>query len=795
MTTATANKQKEIQRLREQGDQDSANKLLNVMLRDPESSTRAEAAKALGAIHNVDPAVLLSRIMTNENADLRSFAVETLTEIGGASCVDPLIFALRDEIENVRAKAALGLGQIKDPRAVEPLIRCLQDTSCGMQLEAADALGLIGDPRALDYLIAWTERFYADGIRGLTHKEKSLIVQNVIGNLLKKLDHSQFMLLTVFIGKNCKMNSWNNLGDDANPLDGWTSADVENPVGKAVKIEMARRRATVGETQIETETVNGTATEDKSEKLKMATAEAAGSGMPEIEPMTPTPAAPAPTNGKTAEPEVIPDVAMPKPHGVTAKFLDFLEKNQLGAFALIGGAVRDSINNKTPEDFDLILLTKIPDQARQKLQVPLEWNRQFEAEAAKNLDLLAKALGVSLDELLDGRAEFKSKEKVIPVHYVGPYAIEKQEIEYAPGEVRHTIRRRIASHGLVADPAKREIMGLVSTSTIGRLCMDSKGAGVGSFAAGIKHLGDKIVHCDSVSEQVGLRDVFHILKLQYRLEATLSEKGADALFTAAGAVAKNPEIAKGEFSESDFNALVALSSFEKVVELMDLLHLNGTMLDNLSEETLQKYRDTLAHLSEAREAELDKAKSDLEESRTETEVAKLEFEAKNAKFNECAETIEKDKAKLGELAAKRDECAKLLSEAEMVARDVDDAIAKTTKAMREKTAAGEADVNLIREHRKALADKREIEPEVEKYHAELKASEEALAVQRSGSAQTQLDMEKIGEELETTLTLFQESRQRTQEMEAKVKEIEASLELTPEMRREKIRSAPSAKKE
>jgi len=58
----------------------------------------------------------------------------------GASAVEPLISALKDEDRTVRLLAAVILGKIKDTRAVEPLIAALKDEDECVQQEAARAL-------------------------------------------------------------------------------------------------------------------------------------------------------------------------------------------------------------------------------------------------------------------------------------------------------------------------------------------------------------------------------------------------------------------------------------------------------------------------------------------------------------------------------------------------------------------------------------------------------------------------------------------------------------------------------
>jgi HEAT repeat protein len=149
------------------------------------SAVRRAAARALGQVG--DPRAVEPLIATLEHwgdADVRKAAAEALVKIG-APAVEPLIAALKDEVERVRKaaaetlvkigapavepliaawrdssnwhvrQAAVGaLGQIGDARAVKPLIGALKNRDEYMRKAAAWALGQIGDPRAVEPLIA-----------------------------------------------------------------------------------------------------------------------------------------------------------------------------------------------------------------------------------------------------------------------------------------------------------------------------------------------------------------------------------------------------------------------------------------------------------------------------------------------------------------------------------------------------------------------------------------------------------------------------------------------------------------
>jgi hypothetical protein len=88
----------------------------------------------------------------NEGSNECRTAVATLIN-SGASAVEPLTAALRNEDHVVRRVAAGILGRLKDPRAVESLIHALQDEDNDVRRAAAGALKELRDPRAVGPLI------------------------------------------------------------------------------------------------------------------------------------------------------------------------------------------------------------------------------------------------------------------------------------------------------------------------------------------------------------------------------------------------------------------------------------------------------------------------------------------------------------------------------------------------------------------------------------------------------------------------------------------------------------------
>jgi hypothetical protein len=78
----------------------------------------------------------------------------TLSELGDAQAVEPLLIALKDTNHSVRRAAATALGRTRDARAVEPLANALNDANAEVRSAAAAALGQIRHPSAVEALIA-----------------------------------------------------------------------------------------------------------------------------------------------------------------------------------------------------------------------------------------------------------------------------------------------------------------------------------------------------------------------------------------------------------------------------------------------------------------------------------------------------------------------------------------------------------------------------------------------------------------------------------------------------------------
>ena len=110
--------------------------------------------------------ILEEAVRNNEDADLRNGAMDALVAFGEMA-VPHLTKLLTDDNEEVRNFSTVMLGDIGNPKAVMPLIKALQDHDANVRHGAAEALGKIGDYRAVAPLQemckgdSW-DRFYAN---------------------------------------------------------------------------------------------------------------------------------------------------------------------------------------------------------------------------------------------------------------------------------------------------------------------------------------------------------------------------------------------------------------------------------------------------------------------------------------------------------------------------------------------------------------------------------------------------------------------------------------------------------
>ncbi len=92
--------------------------------------------------------ILEKAVRNDDDADLRNGAMEALVAFGEMA-VSHLTKLLTDDNEEVRNFSAVMLGDIGNSKAVEPLINALRDPEANVRHGAAEALGKIGELRAV----------------------------------------------------------------------------------------------------------------------------------------------------------------------------------------------------------------------------------------------------------------------------------------------------------------------------------------------------------------------------------------------------------------------------------------------------------------------------------------------------------------------------------------------------------------------------------------------------------------------------------------------------------------------
>jgi hypothetical protein len=101
----------------------------------------------------------LISLLNDQDAFIAPWSAEALGAIGDKKATEPLIRALKGELNrnrmfgsdmDLRVNAARALGLIKDESAVPTLISCLSDENPRMREQAISALREIGSPAALE---------------------------------------------------------------------------------------------------------------------------------------------------------------------------------------------------------------------------------------------------------------------------------------------------------------------------------------------------------------------------------------------------------------------------------------------------------------------------------------------------------------------------------------------------------------------------------------------------------------------------------------------------------------------
>jgi len=132
------------------GRSELAPQFLTEYLASSDISSRNFASELLIKLGSFSLPALMDKI-SDQDHDVRKFAVDILGIINDASAIEVVITALQDQNMNVACSAAETLGQFGDPRGVEPLIGAY-DKLPEARLQIIEALGKIGDVTALKLL-------------------------------------------------------------------------------------------------------------------------------------------------------------------------------------------------------------------------------------------------------------------------------------------------------------------------------------------------------------------------------------------------------------------------------------------------------------------------------------------------------------------------------------------------------------------------------------------------------------------------------------------------------------------
>lgn len=126
--------------------------MLTALLDDEEGQVRSRAVQTLSQLEGINTFPLLRDVLEDDNSDVRWIAAHALHTVSGAETVDALIPLLSDQDKEVGRIAAEGLGHHGDRRAVPHLIAAMRDNYPLLRESSAMALGNLADRRALPAL-------------------------------------------------------------------------------------------------------------------------------------------------------------------------------------------------------------------------------------------------------------------------------------------------------------------------------------------------------------------------------------------------------------------------------------------------------------------------------------------------------------------------------------------------------------------------------------------------------------------------------------------------------------------
>lgn len=137
---------------------------LEEALKDHENANLRNAAMECYIFLGVRGLPSLSRLIRNDDPEVRLFAANLLGDIADRRSIPELINAITDTEYNVRIACAESLGKMRDPEALSALRKAVEDEPW-VAMSAIKSIGEIGGDSALEILYGCLER---DEYRGIT---------------------------------------------------------------------------------------------------------------------------------------------------------------------------------------------------------------------------------------------------------------------------------------------------------------------------------------------------------------------------------------------------------------------------------------------------------------------------------------------------------------------------------------------------------------------------------------------------------------------------------------------------
>lgn len=124
-----------------------------------------EVFELLGSTDSPPATKLIINLLNNEKADIRTNAINALTEKKDKLTIPLLINAFRDSDKTVRKEAVICVGKFSDNTTIHPLYNMLKDESSEIRLEALEALSNITDDKIMEILKNVSENHFDKKVR------------------------------------------------------------------------------------------------------------------------------------------------------------------------------------------------------------------------------------------------------------------------------------------------------------------------------------------------------------------------------------------------------------------------------------------------------------------------------------------------------------------------------------------------------------------------------------------------------------------------------------------------------